>query len=86
MRSLPRRHRVFFLSVFLFVGSGSSSDSALQAQPPSGAVDDRLIHYPDMVVVNGKVVTVDDGSSIQEALAIRRASFWQSAPPRTFGS
>ena len=34
---------------------------------PSAAV----LHYPDIVLVGGKVPTVDDRSGVQEALAIR---------------
>ena len=47
----------------------------LKAQAPSPPPDDRVVHYPDMVVLNGKVVTVDDRSSIQEAVAIRDGRF-----------
>ena len=37
-----------------------------QGSPPAA-----VLHYPDMVLVNGKVVTVDDRFSIREAVAIR---------------
>ena len=47
----------------------------LKAQAPAPPPDDRVVHYADMVVLNGKVVTVDDQSSIQEAVAIRDGRF-----------
>jgi len=41
--------------------------------PPQTPVstDSRVVHYPDLVILNAKVVTVDDQSSVQEAVAAR---------------
>ncbi len=36
-----------------------------------GAPPAAVLHYPDIVLVNGKVVTVDDRFSLREAVAIR---------------
>ncbi len=40
-----------------------------------GAPPAAVLHYPDIVLVNGKVVTVDDRFSVREAVAIREDRF-----------
>ncbi len=49
--------------------------AVLMTQALSKPPDDRVVSYPDTLVLNGKVVTVDDASSVQEALAIRDGRF-----------
>ena len=48
---------------------------AAAAQPPTpsqaGSPPPELIAYPTMVLVNGKVLTVDDGFTVAEAVAVR---------------
>lgn len=64
------RHAFFWLImlgsiVALFMpGHGS-------AQPKSAPVRAEVLHHPDLILINGKIVTVDEKFSIQQAVAIR---------------
>lgn len=42
---------------------------------PACAPDDRVLAYPDTVILDAKIVTLDDRSPIQEAVAIRGGRF-----------
>ncbi|MBI3025308.1 MAG: amidohydrolase, partial [Candidatus Tectomicrobia bacterium] len=62
-----RIERIFRLSFFVFLaalwlaGAGSAQTG----------VPAEVLRHADMILINGKVVTVDKGFSIQEAVAIR---------------
>jgi predicted amidohydrolase YtcJ len=62
------------LIVVLAAGWGLAGGAFVRAQAP-GSPDPRLLHYADTIVVGGKIVTLDDPSTIQEALAIRDGKF-----------
>ena len=54
--------------VFLFWGSFTGR-AAAQSVPP------ELINYPEMILHNGKIVTMNDGATIAQALAVRQGKF-----------
>ena len=41
------------------------------------SLPEAVIHYADMVLYNGKVLTADEGFSVARAIAIRDGKFWQ---------
>ena len=55
-----------FLAVLLIVALLPARVARAQGSPPPA-----VLHYPDIVLVNGKVVTVDDRFSLHEAVAVR---------------
>ena len=61
------------LSILLYGGAlvAAGFGVVLLTQALVRPPDDRVVSYPDTIVLNGKIVTVDDASSIQEALAVR---------------
>jgi predicted amidohydrolase YtcJ len=67
---MRRNRAVFFFVVLLAVTGGCT-------EPPQTAAsaDPRIVHYPDLVILNAKIVTVDDQSSVQQAVATRDGKF-----------
>ncbi|MBF8305465.1 MAG: amidohydrolase, partial [Acidobacteria bacterium] len=59
--------RIAVVVMALVVGA-----SALQAQGP---VPPELIHYPDLILHNGKILTVDENFRTAEAVAVREGVF-----------
>jgi hypothetical protein len=43
----------------------------VSAQQPPGSVPQELIAYPSLILHNGKVITVDGGFTIAQAVAVR---------------
>src|SRR5437868_5695092 len=66
----PDRAAFFLFAALPALMSGCSP-------PPQAAVipDPRIVDYADLVILNAKVVTVDDRSSVQEAVATRDGKF-----------
>lgn len=58
---------LFFLFVVLFLSLPGYS----QEGPSLESVPKEVLAYPDFVLFNGKILTVDDEFSTAEALAIR---------------
>jgi len=58
----------FFLSISL-LGMASSSAQSPQNLPP------EVLAYPEMVLYNGQILTVDDSFTIAEAVAVRGEKF-----------
>lgn len=63
---IERAFRLIVLAcvVALFTGTGS-------AQSQTSPVRPEVLHHPDLVLINGKIITVDGNFSIQQAVAIR---------------
>lgn len=61
----PGARSIVVVLVTLVAVTWLPARAAAQAPPPA------VLHYPDLVLLNGKVVTVDDRFSIQEAVAVR---------------
>jgi predicted amidohydrolase YtcJ len=66
----PDRATLFLGAVLLAATVGCA-----RAPQTAASADPRIVHYPDLVVLNAKVVTVDDQSSVQEAVAMRDGKF-----------
>jgi predicted amidohydrolase YtcJ len=64
------RNRRVFLATLTFVGLAASLPHAQQVTVPSD-----LVSYPELIVYNGKVITVDDKDTIAQAVAIRDGKF-----------
>jgi predicted amidohydrolase YtcJ len=62
-------------TVFLAALSLLTVVSCTPSPEKATSVDTRIVHYPDLVVLNAKVVTVDDQSSVQQAVAMRDGKF-----------
>jgi predicted amidohydrolase YtcJ len=57
---------IFLACVVVLFSPGVGS-----TQPRPGAVRAEVLHYPDLILINGKIITVDKNFSIQQAVAIR---------------
>ena len=67
-------HRNFNLLSWVMI-AGLSLGGVLAQQVPAQQVPDILISYPETILYNGKVITVDDRLSRVQALAIRDGKF-----------
>ena len=66
------KERLTYLSLFLSIsllGMASSSAQSPQNLPP------EVLAYPEMVLYNGQILTVDDSFTIAEAVAVRGNKF-----------
>lgn len=67
----PVQRFIWRIAVAVLVVVGASR--AVEAQQPN--VPAEVLHYADMVLYNGKVITADDKFSMAEAVAIRDGKF-----------
>ena len=59
----------------LLSGLGLSLVLWMPIAVPAQNLPPQIIHYPDLVILNGKILTADDQFTIAEALAIRDGKF-----------
>lgn len=75
MTHVPRRFYVTWsalvLSLLLTTAAMPGPAAAQTAAPQAGAPPSELIGYPNLVLFNGKVITVDEQFTIAEAVALR---------------
>ena len=50
------------------------------AQSQATPVRSEILHYPDVVLINGKIITVDKNFSVQQAVAIRDEKIFAVGP------
>jgi predicted amidohydrolase YtcJ len=67
-----RHNRVAFLPAAVLLAVIAACTPSPQTP---ASIDSRIVHYPDLVILNAKVITVDDQSSVQEAVAARDGKF-----------
>ena len=66
-----RIHLHKLLMAALLVAAAGGDPAWSQGSRQSGDVPAELIHYPEMVFINGRVLIADDDFSVAEAIAIR---------------
>ena len=66
-----RIHLHKLLMAALLVAAAGGDPAWSQGSRQSGDVPTELIHYPEMVFINGRVLIADDDFSTAEAIAIR---------------
>ena len=62
-----------FAVALLVPGSGSTQSGSTSVSP-------EVLHYPDLVLINGKIITVDKSFSVQQAVAIREGKILAVGP------
>lgn len=65
-----RIKRIFRLIVLTFAVE-LSCVGVSSAQPRTGPVPSEVRHHPDLILINGKIITVDKDFSLRQAVAIR---------------
>ncbi|HKV38047.1 MAG TPA: amidohydrolase [Blastocatellia bacterium] len=74
-KSVNRRKFLHSFGALSLAGIGTAGlkrEQSEQSQPP----EPSLTYYPELVIVNAKVATLDDQSSIQQAVAVRDGKFF----------